>query len=97
RLFPEGTRFIETPTKRAKASELSIKRKAVLLPVEFPVSPIPEAMIPGQEIVSDLEPEPHVLVFLSEADAATEHPFPARAHDLLDMIAAAPLEGQKLL
>lgn len=97
RVFPEGTRFLEAPTKKARAADLVPARKAVLLPLEFPVSQIREALLAGQEVDAEVETEPHVLVFVIEADAANEHPFPARAHDVLDMLIAAPLEGRKLL
>jgi hypothetical protein len=96
RILPEGTRFLEVP-KKAKAHDLSLARKVVVLPLEFPVSQIREALLAGQDVAGDVDGEPHVLVFTFEKEGATEQSFGARAHDVLDLIAAAPLEGVRLL
>jgi hypothetical protein len=100
RLLPEGTRFIEPLAKKAakgKAAEISLARKVIALPLEYPASDIRESLRTNQDVPDEIEPEPHVVVFVLEPEAATELRVPAVGHDVLDMVMAAPIEGKSLL
>ncbi len=96
RTLPEGTRFLVPASKRAGKEELVLARKLVVLPAEYPVSQLRDALRGGQE-VPELEAEPHAVVFVIDAEGATELRTPALAHDLLDMLGQAPVASSGVL
>jgi len=96
RALPEGTRFLEPVGKKPTKEDLALARKVVVLPAEHPASEIRDALKAGQE-VPELDPTPHAIIFVPEAEGATELRVPAIGHDFLDMIAQAPVRSASAL
>jgi hypothetical protein len=96
RALPEGTRFLDTLPKKPSKEDLALARRVVVLPVEYPVSEIRDALKAGQE-VPELDATPGVIVFLVDEEGATEIHVPALGHDLLDVLGQGPVPPATIL
>ena len=96
RALPEGTRFLDNVPKKPAKDDLALARRVVVLPVEYPVGEIREALRAAQE-VPELDASPGVIVFLVDEEGATEIHVPALGHDLLDVLGQGPVPPAAIL